>query len=1519
MRFNFTLLFLLCCLLFGFNVPAVEPSVRFERLSIEDGLSQNLVDNIVQDNQGFMWFGTWDGLNRYDGYQFKHFRLDPQDKHSLSGNRVTALYVDTKHRLWVGTATGLNRYNHKNQRFVRFNHDETQLDSLSHDKVTAIDEDGKGRLWVGTDIGLNQYDPQLSTFKRFKHNPLNPKSLSDDKILAVFVDSKDRLWVGTDGGGLNRLDANSDTFVHFRHSPLNTNSLSHDIVSVIFEDDKGIIWVGTKAGLSQFDPKTESFVRFKQSALDNHSAHHEWIYTINQDTKGQIWLGTAEGLNRLNHQNQEFSRYKSQSSALKSLSDDYVLSLFKDSKGLIWIGTASSGVSKVNFKHQNFGHFNKNAAVAGSLSGNNVSVITQDSTGQTWVGTWSSGLNKMDSKSIGFKPFAHNSDTATLSMLEYPPGQLWSATTDGLNQYDLTSGRFTTFRHDENDKNSLSDDFLRTLYIDSTGALWIGTQHAGLNLFDEKNRRFKHYRHRLTDENSISNDYVRTIFEDTKGRLWVGTNNGLNVLNRANDQFTRYLHDEQKLNSISHNHIVQIQQDSTGTLWFATYGGGLNRYNEQTDDFSHYRVKEGLPNDTVYAILEDNAGFLWLSTNLGLSKFDPRNLTFKNFDVNDGLQSNEFGSSVRFKSKSGELFFGGVNGFNRFYPQNISDDTVPPKVAFTDFLLYNKSVAINPGASPKDPVFTLPKAIDALPKLTLGHQQALVTFEFAALDYASPGKNKYKYKLEGFDNDWIDADAQYRRATYTSLPSGDYTLRVKAANPDGYWNEQDTSIKIHVNPPPWLSWWAYLIYISLGIGFSLGVHRYRLQKNKLHNEHKMLNQMQQVDKLKDAFLANTSHELRTPLNGIIGLAESLIDGVAGPLPAKANKDLAMVVNSGKRLAHLINDILDLSKLKHRSIALNTQSVDLYSLVEVVMVLSKPLLAGKDIQLINAVPQDCSAVEADENRLLQIMHNLVGNGIKFTDQGTVRVCANETDNGVKVSVIDTGIGISEDKFSTIFDSFEQVEGDSNRNYGGTGLGLTITRQLVELHGGSIEVVSCQEQGSTFSVTLPVAGVKSAITTTLESVAAPEPFIVEKGVEKGVDEPIADSDFKVHENVDCAIDGSRFRLLLVDDDPINLQVLNNHLSMKNYQLVEAFDGIKALQAIDLAIERKTPFDMVLLDIMMPKLSGYEVCKKIRERYSVSELPVIFLTAKNRVEDLVQGFEVGGNDHLTKPVEKLEMLSRIAVHLQLLDINRNLDSLVVQRTEKLLLSEKLTTLGTLMAGVAHEINNPTNFAHLSAQNLKAQLNQFETFIFNLAGDDAEQVILDSFRQQFDPLYEIIATVLEGTSRIKTLIKDLKTSTHMKDTEKSVVDITDLLTSNVNLVSAKFKLQIEIVTDFKEVPLINCYPAKLNQVFMNLLVNACDAMDDSQGGKIEVGCDVRVDESTGEQLEITFKDNGCGMNDETKAKLFEPFFTTKQIDKGTGLGLSISYDIVQKHGGELRVESELGQGTVFRMILPV
>jgi two-component system sensor histidine kinase ChiS len=1883
-------------LLLSFCALASGPAARFERLSIEQGLSQSAVASIVQDRDGFLWVGTEDGLNRYDGYEFKIFQHSPKDPHSISDNHIKSIFEDSKGALWVGTlGGGLNKFDKASGQFKRFVFDENNPQSLSNNRVWTIFEDTQTQLWVGTEGGLNRFDGDH--FSRFKHQPGVANSLSHNHIRSITQDRDGGIWVGTYGGGLNRFNAQQSVFFHYKNSPSDPNSLSNDKVMAIHEDTLGVLWVGTDGGgLNKFDSKTQTFFHYRHQPSNPLSLGSDNVWAILDDEEEGFWLATqGAGLNRFDSKLGQFSPLRHQSADPHSLSNDNLWTLFIDSSQNLWTGGNGGGLNKLDLKRSRFGHYKHQPWDERSLGPGAVFALFEDSKSTLWVGT-DSGLNRFDANIKGFKHYNHQPDNPNslshdwvMSVVEDTKGVFWIGTMGGgLNRFDPVQNQFTHFKHDPSVPDSLGDDNVSVVYQDTKGTLWIGTWGGGLNQFLPQSGRFVVHKPDDTNRNSISHDSIMSIFEDSAGTLWVGTFDGLNRYDAKTGRFDEFQQQPNNANSLSHNFVTSIYESPKGILWLGTYGGGLNRFDLSSGLFSHYRTDDGLSDDSIYGIVEDDDGQLWLSTNQGLSRFDPKAVSFVNYDVNDGLQSNEFNGVSYHRSQTGELFFGGINGFNRFHVNDIQQNAPPPVLKFTDFLLFNQSVLISNETAQTEKNYHLPKAISELEQMFLTHHQSLVSFEFAALDFTSPGKNQYAYKLEGFDQNWINTGARNRRATYTNLPAGDYTLRVKASNWAGVWNNEGAAIKITVLSPPWKSWWAYSVYglaLVLLVYLLLWIHSAR---NKARDQSIVNDQLKEVNKLKDAFLANTSHELRTPLHGIIGLTESLIDGIAGQLPKTANKNLAMVVASGKRLANLINDILDLSKLNHANIALNTQPIDLYATTDVVLTLLKPLLGNKKLMLVNNVSTLLPMVQADEDRLLQIMHNLVGNAIKFTDFGNVTVDAEVADERLKVSITDTGIGIAKDQFDRIFASFEQVHRDTERSFGGTGLGLTISKQLVELHGGHLSVASQQGMGSTFSFTLALSDVVRdernmplvSAKTDLPTLAVVPPEL----------EEIEDEALNAAAPLGPKV--SRFRLLLVDDEPVNLQVLHNHLSLQNYQLVEVTDGLQALEAL----ANNGPFDMVLLDVMMPKLSGYQVCEKIRETYSANDLPVIFLTAKNRLADMMQCFAVGANDYLSKPVSKPELLTRVKTHLKLLESNRDLaqskqsivalseisahissvldlnqlmntvyerikdlmdvdafvlglyepdeqkinfhlnieqgqylpdfvltmdedyrpavwcvahqkpliindferdygdyfndlpiptpkaggatqsvmywplivggriigvlsvqsyvknaydlhqqniiktlasttaialdhakayqaieeqkqqveqqkqavEDKVAARTEqlqqsnqnmttlseictdisstldynkvlhkvyngikdlmdadifmiglfdeeqahiefelaiksdevippfvvsmtektrpavrcfvsqlpvifndmstempghltdmpihqgnehrviesimywplivhgqiigvltvqsyrqnaydehsqhmigtiasttgialdnahayreveqknnqimatqqKLIQSENLASLGTLTAGIAHEINNPTNFVHVSAQNLEVDLTKCQQFIFSLADEQADGEILESFRMHFAPLYEHLATIKDGTDRINTIVKDLRGFTNIDTAEKAPVDIGDVLLSTINLAKTKYMELADFTMDFQVATKLNCYPAQLNQVFMNLIVNACDAIRDKQRqqqsthrGHVQIGCYSRPG-----FIDITVKDDGSGMSEETRRKLFLPFYTTKTVGEGTGLGLSISYSIVQKHDGELTVESELGVGTEFKLSLP-
>jgi len=1306
------------------NLSARESRIRFDRISIDQGLSNSSILCILQDSKGFMWFGTWDGLNKYDGYKFTVYRRDSEKSHGLNGNVIWSVYEDHEEVLWIGASTGLYKFDREKERFIRYQHDPDDPESLSHNKVFSIHEDHENILWIGTEHGgLNKFDRKKERFIRYQHDPDDLSSLSHNIVTSICDDHENVLWIGT-RNGLNRFDREKGQFIRYEHDPDDPRSLSSNSVLSVYEDHEGKLWIGTGRGLNKFDRKKEQFVRYEHDPDDPHSLSNNIIRTVHEDHEDKLWIGTHGGLNKFDRKKEQFVRYEHDPDDPHSLSHNMILSVYEDRSDVLWIGTRSGGgLNKFDREKDPFVHYKHISGDPRSLSHNNIRSVYEDHDGVVWIGTSLGGLNKLvpdpeqgfDEKKDRFVCYGHvPGDPRSLSgnrvfwIYEDRENVLWIGTDRGLNKLVRNSvqglggekEKFVRYQHDPDDPHSLSHNSVLSIYEDHEGMFWVGTWGGGLNRFDREKEQFIHYKHDPDDPASLSYNYIKSVYEDRSGALWIGTaSGGLDKFDREKEEFVHYRHDPDDPRSLSNNVVMSVSEDHEGILWIGTHGGGLNRFDSEKEIFTHYTKKDGLPSDLIYGVLEDGQGNFWISTGKGLSEFDPRTGTFVNYDVKDGLQSNEFSPSAYCKGPSGRMYFGGINGLNIFSPSDMNtgkDHPHIPQIVITDFKLFNKSVSPRDEGENRDS--PLLKSVGMTEEIELTYKDNSFSFEFAALQYVSPEKNQYAYMMGGFDKAWNYVDSTRRFATYTNLSPGKYVFMVRGSNSDGTWDEcgdaargsvsdkhtgrkttssaimrnsrisstdlrTDTgaAIAITITPPPWKTWWAYTIYFTGLACLILGVVWYdtKAQSEKLVRQQKELDRQRQIDKLKDEFLANTSHELRTPLNGIIGIADSMIDGAVGPISSEQELNLSMISSSGRRLANLVNDILDFSKLRNMELRITLKPVDVRNIAHAVIALSQPLIGQKAVVLLNHIPDDLPLVRADENRLQQILHNLIGNAVKFTHEGRVTVSAasensqNEASD-IRISVSDTGIGISEEKHESIFKSFEQADGSVVREYGGTGLGLSVTKQLLELHGSSIELESSPDKGSVFSFTLPAAeeqgGGQIAVRRMTDRLSSFEPETRNPDDESPTDNHPVTTD-------------NRETVLIVDDEIVNIQVLRNHLSSHNYRVLSAQNGFQALQIL-----RKEEPDIIILDLMMPRMSGYEVCRKIRETKDAASLPIVMLTAKNQTADLIRGLNSGANDYLTKPFNKEELLVRARTHLELKSYHDRLEHKVRERTLEL-----------------------------------------------------------------------------------------------------------------------------------------------------------------------------------------------------------------------------------------------------------
>ncbi len=1293
--------------------------VKFDRLTLTDGLSQGSANAILQDRQGFLWIGTQDGLNRWNGYEIEVFKRDIEDEASLADNFIAALIEGSDGTIWIFHPGGraLTLLDPTRLTFRRLLHDPNDPESLAAaSQFAASDafEDEQGRVWLATqDAGLNLIHPATLKVDRVHHNPENPESLPDDRINRTLETENGTLWVATASGLAQRLPPATDgteRFATYRHDAEDPTSLPSDRVISLLEDPEGSLWVGTNQGFARFEPTTGRSQRYFQgdaypvreqdrngqdpfafpglidrrgrlwiatfggaSILDRATGqtwHHQAergsrrglaspnIQGVIEDRVGDIWIATDGGVNRYLPNDDTFEVFVHDPTDPRSLSNNIVNQIYEGPSGILYFGTFGGGLSSFSRTKHKFQHFGHDSNDPDSLRSNTVFALLLDRRGDLWVGTQEGGLHRYgpDRRSLIDRFFLapgtpHDLGTNyTQVLFEDREDRFWAGTTGGgLALIDRDQGKVTRrYLNNPDDPSSISANAITALFEDRDGTFWVATRR-GLDRMDRSTGSFERLTvNPETPETRLPQPRIRKLLEDRQGRFWLGTDEGLCQLDRDTGKFTCLRADPNNPKSLGHDSVMDIWQAPDESLWLATYGGGLNHFEPESQVFTRLTTHDGLPNDSLYSVQPDDAGYLWLSSNRGLARFDPGTREVRTYDVEDGLQSNEFNDRAFFASRDGELFFGGLNGFNSFRPDEITSSTYHAPVVLTSFrTLGSKRRTI--------------KVFADLEEVVITHRDLGFAFEFAALDLSSPQRNRYAYRLDGFDDDWIDSGHR-RFAQYTNLDGGRYLFRVRGTNADGRWNEEGTTIAVRVIPPPWKTWWAYSLYLVLAIGGVAGyvrtktlAHRQEIERHRQEAE-----RLKQIDRMKDEFLANTSHELRTPLNGIIGITETVLDGATGEVSPATRDNLQMVASSGRRLAHLVDDILDFAKLKNHEILLREHAVALRELVEITLTLSQPLTAGRELALINAIhAEDLPSVRADEDRLAQILHNLVGNAIKFTHQGTVRVSAERDGDWVAVSVSDTGVGIPADKLEHIFESFQQADASSAREFGGTGLGLTITRQLVELHGGTIKVTSTLGEGSRFVFTLPVwqgevgnlAGSDSG-RRELSQVRdrSPNVTLPASTTATTIGQPTTSQPESQPQPVSAPggpVDGStNGHILCVDDEPINLQVLENLLTFEGYTVQRANDGLECLETLR---QGMLP-DLILLDVMMPRMTGFEVAKKIREDFLANKLPILLVTAKNQVSDLVEGLSSGANDYLSKPFSKQELLARVRTHLNL-----------------------------------------------------------------------------------------------------------------------------------------------------------------------------------------------------------------------------------------------------------------------------
>lgn len=1214
--------------------------LKVSYFNVDQGLSQNQVFTIYSDSKGLLWIATQDGLNLYDGYSFKVFRHEPGNKNSLPDYAVNAICESDTGIFWIGTREGLSRFDLRSGNFTHFTHNKDSSNSLIDNHIWVIVKDGENTLWIGTKDGLSNYNPSTNKFTNYKSGNNISNTISSNYIFTAVKDNEN-LWFGG-WGGIDRYNFKEKKFYNYKLNPQNPKSVSENgVIDLHIQDD--VLWIASYSGFYRMKLNDEGGEKFLIKKIKLDEDPDLSIRALCGSYDGKIWIGTIKkGIFLFDPHSGVKINYR-KSNRTGGLSDNHINALFEDENKILWIGTFSTGLNKFNRTSERFGTLilpNKQ-----NSENHSVSSLLEDKTGNLWIGTKSGDIfkvsNRFSSRTIytnyttekNLKIYFSQLEIKTL--LEDKNGKIWVGSFgSGIYLIDPITNRVERITQDRNNLNSLSNDFVHSIIQARDGSIWIGTGAGGLNKYDPEKKIFTRYIYDANNKNTISSNEISAVCEDPQGLIWAGTTTkGLNRINPATNEVETFRHIAGDVTSISSNRINCLFIDKKENLWIGTFGGGLNKWIREKNSFEHFTSKDGLPSNIVNSIVEDRFGNLWISTDKGLSLFRVNEKTFKNYDVDDGLQGNEFLQSSGISSTAdGKIYFGGVNGLNFFDPQKLYEKSKPAKVTFTDFKIFNKSVI--PG---KDS--PLKTNILYAKEIQLSHDQNFFTIEFAALDFTNPDKTQYAYKLEGFNDEWITAGKQ-RFATFTNLDPGEYLLRVKSTNSDGDWNEDGITLKVTILPPWWQTWWAYLLYTIFIVSILYSFRQYEMKRVRLRNELKIKDfeskKLQEVDQLKSHFFANISHEFRTPLTLILGLIQKFEIKTSDK---KDLEDYSIIKRNALRLLQLINQLLELSRIESGNAKLSTTENDIVAFVKRIFASFASYAEQKNVRLlfnnkpINAGTSERIMLYFDKDKMDKIISNLISNAVKYTPDGNeIEVKVNTQNGFVIIKVINTGITIPQADIIHLFDRYYKVHSAENGLFEGTGLGLALVKELVELHKGQITVTS-EYDVTEFAVLIPLGKAH------LNDDEIAEPSEESEKISDRIDlsEPELLQTYKLHDESPILV-GEKDLILIVEDHNDLRKFIKDNLS-DDFNIIEASNGKDGLEsAID-----KIP-DLIISDIMMPEMDGYTFCKKIKSNEKTNHIPVILLTAKASTENKLEGLELGADDYLIKPFNPDELRLRV-----------------------------------------------------------------------------------------------------------------------------------------------------------------------------------------------------------------------------------------------------------------------------------
>ncbi|WP_224994779.1 hybrid sensor histidine kinase/response regulator transcription factor [Cesiribacter sp. SM1] len=1188
---------------------------------------------------GFVWFGTRDGLNRYDGHNFSVYKHDNADSNSISSNDIIEIVAGAGGDLWIGTFRGLNRYDYSRNKFISFLNDAKDSTSLSDNAVWSVCSTKSGTVWVGTASGLNRYDQKRKCFERFYHDPADENSISDNLVLDILEDRAGNIWLAT-ARGLNKATVDAKGAVNFeRFYHQSEGGFFYDnFTQTIVEDREGNLWLGTKyGGLLKFDTHTATFEAFVHDPLHSNSISHNDVRSLAFDEKGLLWVGTYHGLNLLEPRSGRIIRILNDKNNPASLSKNAIKSIFLDRKNTVWVGTYYGGINMLDSQYHNFRNYVQSTH---GLRFDVVSAMVEDKQGNVYVGTEGGGISLFNPRNGSFSLIGSQYENGEISSKNIKSlylddkQKLWIGTFNaGLNILDLQSGEIEYFSKEAGNLNTVNDNNIYAIVQQNDSLFWLGTHGGGLSLYNRESRQFTHIKEGT--ENGLSSNFVRTLYIDSGGNLWAGTQAGLNFLSAENLRmqnlkFKTYFSDQKKLQA---EDIHAIYEDSHSRIWVGTYNSGLNRYDAATDSFVNIKLQEptGNSSNVVHGILEDKGGSLWISTNQGILSYDPESNQVRRFLESDGLVSNEFNNNSCLETSTGHMYFGSLQGLTLFHPDSIRINQYAPPVVLTDFRLFGKSV------QPGDDNSVLQKVISHTQSLSLDYDEAIFTIEFSIPNFINPDKNHYAYRLKGLEEAWNYTSAN--TATYTIQQPGTYTFEVKGANNDDVWHARPTTLTVTVNPAPWKTWWAFtgyalVILVSLYLLINIIWSRSRL-RHELELEHISKERQEALNQMKLQFFTNISHEFRTPLTLILGPLEQIMSNFRGS--NALYKQLQAIEQNAERMRLLIDQLMDFRKFENNHLQLKAAEGNIVAFVQEVY------LSFKQYADLHGVVYEFKSEASemrlwyDRDKLERVIFNLISNAFKYTaDNGHIQIEVKQVEGSVEIAVVDNGIGMAPEHLDKIFERFYEIEETDNFHKSkyrkGTGIGLALAKGIVDLHAGKIRVESRLHAGSTFTVSLPQGKDHLREDQIISDFRGSDDLANYQPI-AALPASFAAASLQIPELPKDA------PTVLVVEDNAEIRNFLVQLFRQEYNVIEAGNGREGMAE---AVQHEP--DIIISDVMMPVMDGIAFCQQLKSNIKTSHIPVILLTARTSLIFKYEGLEMGADDYINKPFNVKELRLKV-----------------------------------------------------------------------------------------------------------------------------------------------------------------------------------------------------------------------------------------------------------------------------------